>query len=1193
MPKVNEKLEKLDQSDNYDIVAGADVGGFPELESEVSAIKAVIAAGGEGVEPSRLSYIHQDTAVKGLPFRTMSTHDEAILFADTVVSHGDNIGDQAFNRSFSISTKGNDKEYYLILLRVAPVGRNDSTKPVKLAAYLYGENSNQDYDDDNLIVDVNGFELSKEVSVEVGEDYPTVTIGGVVEVDSTKLIYSRFCDDHIDGSDLILGSRYHGGTCLLIQKVTDLVQSSPAQQQFELDTSHKINFTAHKWDTLSSLTYGLVSNPIVGNVALPKEITREFGDFRYYGFNDATYTNTSQHIQFRTSSGQNRYDFMFYSVLPSEGLGVLEGLQATLNCAIKTNIDLEIRAYGWKGDGDLVPDALFTGRSGGLGDGDLVPAANVAFSAVLSTIPAGANFESVSLNNVPLYDDVTVSNVGIVIYPKSFANTAVEVYLESVELTLPAPVYSYSSVTTTEGSHINIDGKQINELVLETPLEVIRDEVNKTDTLIIKPNTYEPMNAPGMLSALEKNTPITGKALSATAHHDSVVWFGDHITRVGSGINTESQKKEYIINGIEKTVSTDGSESYNSKYLIALYIAPQGTNEDIDNGFIRAYLYDTTIAPYSENGILKDINGNFMAAQASYTQHQRFKPMLIAGVVDSGFAKSFSVHVQDTFTDYRKVVAGDRMHGGSCLLIQKLDNEAQTGAALRQFEIDTGIHMKMLVRNIGKLASLDYYLNHANNVSNSEVALSEFRALGDYTLSAITSTFVTKTDSEVVLTGQSSGTTDFVIYQMLDASTTELLRGEDLNVTLSASNINTPFKVYALLWEGDPDQWTDTLYTVRNGTTGDTTPKLWDGYKLGIPQIIVGSDVTLDDHVHTFEFKGANYDNTTNLGFMLVPDDSVQNPNITIKKLSISTREERVFYSLPATETFNEKALRYSQGHAITRFTNHSKSFVITNAPTNMPIGALENNPDVPITQDYYTNAYTQSGEPSAYEGAFQCNFEGELHIKANLLVRPSPSLDVGVQRNIKFWLVSYDPDSPDISREIPGTAYDVLVAGGSVRGQEVEYPLQHIVVTNGTKIGMRAQTDEVNGMFFNPLNANESVVSFFMQADIIAADLTPAAPQMHDGTYESAKQTEMLRFPFDNNTSSVISIDSFNLSPGVFITDLTAIEFAQDDYHNVENIDWTYDPDGDLIKVSFGGQKPLKGDVFIKLSRFEPVDAT
>lgn len=507
-----------------------------------------------------------------------------------------------------------------------------------------------------------------------------------------------------------------------------------------------------------------------------------------------------------------------------------------------------------------------------------------------------------------------------------------------------------------------------NMLELEWPLKAWPDaDKDKAFRVSMDHSAFEPLHKPGFLAYLSYGVEVAGKESDGPkGHHDGKIWFDEIVVPTNAYIGSDMATKSFTI---EEADELDPNVSGGTDYLIAFRVGLKGTAPN--DGFVRAYIYDSSINPYMKNGYMEDCNGQPMLVERHYKAGDKLGFLDIVGVVNAKGQQGFSCHVVDNFSDDMLNVT-DPYYGETALMIQCLASDSRTGLARLQYQQDIGEKIRESARYVGEsLFNIAFFTQVDLPIQTSNAGMGQTQIDGAhfYNVSKMAAGVV---DGHVVLKDDGSDICDFSFGNIFDAELTQILAGKEVAITTTITNKDSAFRIELASWTGEPDKYTPEIFTSRNNDS-----PIYQANWAEKGNTFIAENPDAEDTQHNFVFTVPS--DAKNFAIIILPVAAQQPMELKLKQFKVDAQVPFNAYSIRASEMVGEQRgvwnpehfafVQNTQGYGLLRYTVNSKW-------TPMPVGEPNPNQNKDITLDPSKNKIAGSNARGG-EGVITFNKEG------------------------------------------------------------------------------------------------------------------------------------------------------------------------------------------------------------------------
>ncbi|MGL4468536.1 MAG: hypothetical protein ACRCUK_13735 [Plesiomonas shigelloides] len=671
--------------------------------------------------------------------------------------------------------------------------------------------------------------------------------------------------------------------------------------------------------------------------------------------------------------------------------------------------------------------------------------------------------------------------------------------------------------------------------------------------LTIDHAAFEKLHAQGFLAYLNDEENVIGKIKTGPGSRRGVLWFDDVMYDGSPFIVSDRDRKMY---GIQESDGKDPNVSGGQKFLIAFRINMKGT-ADTNDGYVRIYLRDHD-EQGNDIGFLTDINGQPMAVQRHYKNNDKLGTLDIIGIVNATALKYFTCHVEDDFQD-SYITLTDPTEGVTGLLIQTLGDNEKTGPALLQFESDTNQNISFSSHYLGnKRANIDWLIRVGSpmQVWPAAVGVTLNDGYGVYNPNPVK--FGVDT-GHLTFADDGTNIADFNFHRIFSAEETQMMRGKEIDVTVTLIDKHNAFRVAVLSWTGKPDEYTPEIYKTRtNGSINLQTGWAITG------ELFLTEDVLAGDHSATKSFTVSPTAN--NYAVMIYPVTAEQPMQLQLKQFDVDVAAPFTGYALHFAESDREQALAFSEQHRILYQDNQGYSalrYTINGTDQPMPIGVLGDGlADVGIDKTINVIAGTMA---RGGEGGLEFRAEGNAQLTTSL--RLWNEKNVGAA--ILFWYELVDAGQQR-GTMIDKSKLTITVPAGA-KGIVYSMPTFSTPVLAGQRLILRVTGDGPDCAFLQSVSKSTPMLYTSLRFDELTG-------QGYDDPFSGIDMSQFTKaYPAGmtvtkdvaNVASVVIPID---IPDDVNVVVLGAIkELADLTVRPVTKLDWSYSNKKKSLTVSFG----------------------
>ncbi|MGL4466108.1 MAG: hypothetical protein ACRCUK_01275, partial [Plesiomonas shigelloides] len=682
-------------------------------------------------------------------------------------------------------------------------------------------------------------------------------------------------------------------------------------------------------------------------------------------------------------------------------------------------------------------------------------------------------------------------------------------------------------------------------------------------TMTIDPAAYERQHTASHLAYLADETNIVGK--KGITKHSGALWFEDVVYSSPTYIQIDRNRK---LIGIQEYDGLDPNVTGGQDYLIAFRVNMKGVAPE--DGVVKAYLneYDEL---GRDSGILVNSSGQPMAAERSYKAGEKLGALDVIGVVKATALRYFSCNVEDTFNDAYLTLT-DSTEGVTGLMVQSITVDEKTGPALLQFEADTNQDISFSSHYLGP-ERLDFaWLVRSNEAPVSiagGIGLTMADGYGFYNLTPVKFGSV---NNHLQISDNGSDIADFNLHRIFNAEETQMMRGRDVDVTVTLTNKDMGFRIALLKWDGKPDMYTKEIYKTRTNDSID----LQAGWTIA-GELFISEDAIQDDHVATKRFTVPV--DANNYAIMIYPTNAQQPLTLLLKDLRLDVTDPFTGYVIHFSEMDRERALAFSEQHMTLYQDNQGYGalrYTINGNDQPMPIGVLgKGEADVSIDNTLNTIAGTMA---KGGEGGLEFKTDGKVTITTALRLWNEKSVAAAVM----FWY-----ELVEVGQQ-RGTMIDASKGTFAVHvGAQATLfymPTFSIDVTAGQRLILRVTGDGPDCAFLQSVSPSAPMLYTTVTFD----ELTAGA---YDDPFAGIDMSSFTNVRYGFATADIDFFNKSSISVQVDIPDdvdlvvLSAIKENQDlSVESVARLGWKYFNTTKTLSISFGETVPV-GRVILGIS--------
>lgn len=669
-------------------------------------------------------------------------------------------------------------------------------------------------------------------------------------------------------------------------------------------------------------------------------------------------------------------------------------------------------------------------------------------------------------------------------------------------------------------------------------------------TMTIDPAAYERQHTASYLAYLADETNIVGK--KGVTKHAGALWFEDIVYSSPTYIQIDRNKK---LIGIQEYDGLDPNVTGGQDYLVAFRVNMKGVAPE--DGVVKVYLneYDEL---GRDSGILVNSNNQPMAVERSYKAGEKLDTLDVIGVVKATALRYFSCNVEDTFNDAYLTLT-DPTEGVTGLMVQSITVGEKTGPALLQFEADTNQDISFSAHYLGP-ERLDFAWLVRSNEAPVNIAGGIGLTMADgYGFYNITPVKFGSVNDHLQISDNGNDIADFNLHRIFNAEETQMMRGKDVDVTVTLTNKDMAFRVALLKWDGKSDMYTKEIYKTRTNDNIELQP----GWTIA-GELFISEDAIQDDHIATKRFTVPV--DANNYAVMIYPTNAQQPLTLLLKDLRLDVTDPFTGYVIHFSEMDREKALAFSEQH-MTLFQDNqgyaALRYTINGNDQPMPIGMIGKG-EADVSVDNTLNTIS---------GTMAKGGEGGLAFKADGKVTITTALRLWNEKNVgaavMFWY-----ELVEIGQQ-RGTMIDaskgVFTVHVGAQATLFHMPTFSIGVTAGQRLILRVTGDNPDCAFLQSVSPSAPMLYTTVTFDELTG-------QGYDDPFASIDMSQFTKaYPAGmtvtkdvaNVASVVIPVD---IPDDVNLVVLGAVkELADLTVRPVTKLDWSYSNTQKRLTVSFG----------------------
>ncbi|USL90041.1 hypothetical protein [Vibrio phage vB_VpaS_CHI] len=594
------------------------------------------------------------------------------------------------------------------------------------------------------------------------------------------------------------------------------------------------------------------------------------------------------------------------------------------------------------------------------------------------------------------------------------------------------------------------------------PYLELKKEKDGTESLRIKPMSFELRKTPGYLAYLQYPELLYGKAKGTQPTRRGTIW-ADMVRVSPEGMLQVDRDGKAI--GLQETDGLDPNVTGGSKFLVWPFIYLEGTAPA--DGYVELIWYEK-----STGNIAVDMNGHPMAVRHNYKQGQVLTPphdpLTFAQPQTAKGLTEYSLAIIDNFDEYIKVK--DFASGPSGICIQELAKDGNTSLALTQAETDTGFSVRMESYYFGTYLASINYLTSITEPAIQVAAGTRAHTVAGIEIYAITDCEFAINQGSVQASPSNKSICDFYIGLELTPEVSRIAAGEQIKAALALMDKEEGWEIGFFNYQGDLSN-RPPIYSARN----NGTPILNTGWNK------FGSDFISEDvvsGVHSHETPDITVPKNADYVMVALYPVQAQNPlDLTLKAFHLDATNPSLHFSVNGLAItglqhldFMTTTVKMEQGLGIVdamtgektnTFAGLRYTFNDVAEGLPMPFGVATTKLKY-LELDRSLNAVSGS-QATGGEGALLAN----EHVELTLYQKFQLYNELASNHEVSIWLMKYT-DSAGKAEEVTGSRTTFTVE--SKRPGLDYFQTNKVTVTlePGDYIYVRGTTDVKDGAYTN-----------------------------------------------------------------------------------------------------------------------------
>lgn len=525
-------------------------------------------------------------------------------------------------------------------------------------------------------------------------------------------------------------------------------------------------------------------------------------------------------------------------------------------------------------------------------------------------------------------------------------------------------------------------------LSVHPPMVVTRDP-NRPDwaDLNMVANAYEPKRPEGLYKSIEGTADIQGNVDINGGYSGRVNFDGGGIA-YNNFITQDEDRKS-----IKLSPSIPADPLFGGKTVAKVFSRIMMLDNAPASGKIGYRLVNT-----ADGTTVTDVKGQLMSYEKTVQNTDLLWVIEISGVVAFDTPVEYSPEIFYTFADNEfSVRLGDKVNGNSCVMIQYVNRDYESGDALGQCEQDLNINMLFDSYRLDTIADITPII--ADPWAEETYTDDQFIKNGDG--------FIVKAITPVLAHGEAgklsidpintTSPTYFTATTVFSSGQTVPLRGKEVRVMVDLNKVHTDLTVYPIYWAGQPDEYDKSIIT--HAFQGEDPIPASNWFILTDRKQAITKNLVVDDQtfIHNFTMP----DEAVNGGFLVVPKTEIAEAQINITGWKVEVIDPFISWEDNPPERLSEKVLDFKDTHAsfgayTSAIGNYGKELTV--AEQQLPIDLKKSgNADVFLFKQ----------TPHYPYGALKFSSEGIATIKTKYSVQKYNKVNPDY-RPVTFWWAYY-----------------------------------------------------------------------------------------------------------------------------------------------------------------------------------------
>lgn len=691
---------------------------------------------------------------------------------------------------------------------------------------------------------------------------------------------------------------------------------------------------------------------------------------------------------------------------------------------------------------------------------------------------------------------------------------------------------------------------KVSDIETRYPIEVSTGKKNPTDPeegtaiLTIKPDAYEPMQAPSFLANTSDIRPVrTGQ--------DTVVFCDNPITPYGMYFSVDNQ-----LEGLQ--VQEDDERDPNlGGQLTELLGSVEFETKAPSKGNIKLWFMYHQNGAFIPTGYVTGSDGNPIIVEKSFNTGDDLK-MIVSGAYYAKGQETITLHVEHSFSGEDLTMVPEL----TMLCVNQFDRGAGSSVARIEFMRRLGVQITPVIYKFDSpFIRLSDSL-YGRNEPESSVGTGEGEEyIAQFGINNLAPCNASITNGVLSIGDNGSDILDFYMDYLVDNTRTSMMRGHEFKADIRIGNVDSAYNLALFKWTGRSDQ----VSKIYSGRT-DGSINLNSGWeKVDETFIAENPDGGASNHSLTVTIP----DDAGNLAFAIYPVSAQQPMNLTVEEFSINPATPFTGYVEIDSYNLHEVHLRESddfieygqnsEGYASLRYTINYNP--ISGLPC--PIGGVIKG-NAPFTLDPAKNVISGS-DAKGGEGALKASKDGQVSLSCDYLLWNEQNADTVV----RFWWMLETVDgvaSKIANSEIEFTVPKQTTTHGILKTQ----PSFVFEVESGQWVYPRMSANKADGAFLQSTKLTDYMVRPVIDFKELSADASDSN-DLVSAPMQKAMIVDRRIHSFSGNAQQNIQISNLDIPFDVELAHIDVVKKSGTVTTSINSAEYSYDSSTQVLTVHVG----------------------